>query len=363
MKTDFKLSGKMTLFIIISCVIVVASVVVGVVCSCLGYGYFNAGADWNSDKTVTLTWYYVDGFHEKDSTLMEYCEKAFEDEGVSYYAVSYGTADDGSGGDITYTFTYSTDTDALEAACDTIRTDISGMFPPEYKLDEDGNTVTDANGEAVVSYQDVYLTKVYSHVTETYAGSSKALIYASIAVATVIVFELLYVMIRYKISMALGGFLACIHNLALYICLVALCRIPVGTSMFAFAVLTVVVTMICTLFMYGKMRRNIKDETLADLTPAELTDRSASESFKVNLGITASLAAAVVVMFVLMSISSLSVLAIISPVLCALVAFVSCFYGTCFFLPSVYPRFRKIGLRFQRKKKPSSKKAADKANG
>ncbi|MCD8307832.1 MAG: hypothetical protein LUD51_06385 [Clostridia bacterium] len=341
MKTDMKLSGKMTLFIIISCIIVVAGVVVGTVCHFLGYGYFNPGADWTSDQTVTATWYYTDAKIDSD-TIEEYCKDAFDEQGISYYAVTYGTADDGSGGDITYKFTSSTDTDKITAACETVRTRIASL----YEVDADG-------------YQDVYLTRIYSHVTDTYAGSSKALLYAGIAVATIVVFELLYVMIRYKISMALGGLLACAHNLALYICLVSLCRIPVGTSMFSFAVLTVFVTMICTLFMYGKMRKNIKDESLADLTPAELTDRSASQTFKLNLGVMASLAAAVVVMFVLMSISSLSVLAIISPVLCALVAFVSCFYGTCFFLPSVYPRFRKIGLKFQRKKKPAVGKKAD----
>ncbi len=363
MKTDMKLSGKMTLFIIISCVIVVASIVVGVVCSCLGYGYFNTGADWTSDKSVTLTWYYTDGYNEKDPDLMGYCEDAFEAKGISYYAVTYGTADDGSGGDITYKFTSSTDTTALEEACDLIRADISSKVYTEYEKDADGNIVTDEDGNPVITYQDVYLTKVYSHVTETYSGSLKALLYAGIAVATVVVFEFLYVMIRYKISMAFGALLACGHNLALFICLAALCRIPVGTSMFAFAVLTVVATMICTLFMYGKMRKNMKDESLADLTPAELTDKSNSQTFWVNVGIMGSLAAAVVIMFVLMSISAMSVLAIISPVLCALIAFVSCFYGTCFFLPSVYPRFRKIGLKFQRKKKPSKKSGGDKSNG
>ncbi len=355
MKTDMKLSGKMTLFIIISCVIVVASIVVGVVCSCLGYGYFNAGADWTSDKSVTLTWYYTDGYNEKDADLMGYCEDAFETKGISYYAVTYGTADDGSGGDITYKFTSSTDTAALEEACDLIRADIATGFPATDtgKVDDDGNAIY---------YQDVYLTRVYSHVTDTYTGSLNALLYAGIAVATIVVFEFLYVMIRYKISMAFGALLACGHNLALYICLAALCRIPVGTSMFAFAVLTVAATMICTLFMYGKMRKNMKDESLADLTPAELTDKSNSQTFWVNVGIMGSLTAAVVIMFVLMSISAMSVLAIISPVLCALIAFVSCFYGTCIFMPSVYPRFRQIGLKFQRKKK-APKKAGGKDSG
>ncbi|MCD8295774.1 MAG: hypothetical protein LUE27_11135 [Clostridia bacterium] len=347
MKTDLKLSGRMTLFIIISCIIVVASVVVGVVCSCLGYGYFNAGADWNSDKSVTLTWYYTDGFNEKDETLMGYCEDAFKEQGISYYAVTYGEADDGSGGDITYTFTSGTSTEALENACDTVRGKISAM----YEVDSDG-------------YQDVYLTRIYSHTTSTHTGSAKALLYAGIAVATVVVFEFLYVLIRYKMSMALGALLACAHNLALFLCLIALCRIPIGTSMFAFAVVTVVATMICTLLMYGKMRKNMKDESLADLTPAELVDKSNSQTFYMNLAFCASLAAAVVVIFVLMSISSLSVLAIISPVLCALVAFISCFYGSCIFLPSVYPRFRKIGLKFQRKKKaPAAPKKSEPAKG
>ncbi len=335
MKSDMKLSGKMVLFIIISCIIVVAGVVVGTVCHFMGYGYFNSGADWTSDQSVTLTWYYTEGFTDEDPTLKDYCETAFEENGISYYAVSYGTADDGTGGDIVYRFTSGTDSNAISKACDEVRAEISTYISTTF------------------SDSFIYRTSIYPHETEALTSGYRALMYAGIAVASIIVFEFLYVLIRYKMSMALGGALACFHNLALYLCIVSLARIPVGTSMYAFAVITVLLTMIGCLFTFGKLRKNMKNEDLAALSPYEIVDKSATETFVTNLGITLSLTVLAVIMFVLLMISSLSPLAVLTPALCALVAFASCLYGTCFFMPAVYSRFKKIGLKFQRKKKPA----------
>ena len=65
--------------------------------------------------------------------------------------------------------------------------------------------------------------------------------------------------------MALGALLANFHNLALYVALLAMTRIPVGLSAVAFAALTVLFTMIATGYMFDRYRRNLKKENFAKL--------------------------------------------------------------------------------------------------
>ncbi len=81
----------------------------------------------------------------------------------------------------------------------------------------------------------------------------------------------------------------------------------------------------------------------------ELTDKSANESLLINTVMPACLAALSVVLFVLLSISSLSPLAILAPVLCSLVAFVTCAYGTAIFTPAVYSHIKLVGDAMHKK--------------
>lgn len=329
MKTDFKFSRKMHLFIIISCVIIALGIAVGVICQFTANGYFNYGADWSSYKSVTVNYTNVD-FSDKNK-VEEICNDAFSAAGVSSYISSWG---DTSGGVLVYKFTLGTDDGSLNAACNAIQTAFENQL----------------NGE-------IYLSGASVHTDTALLGGGKSLMMGGIALASVVAFEFLYFLIRYKVSMALGALLANVHNLALYISLLSLLRIPVGTSMFAFAVLTVILTMIGCCFLFGKMRKNFKDEDLAKLKSDEIVDKTATETFFVNFNLSVVLIVIAVLMFVLLTISSFSPLAIISPVLCALVAFISCAYGTQMFTPAVYTRFRAIGENLKKKSRPSAKKA------
>lgn len=324
MKTEFRFSAKMHLFIIISALIVAIGLAVGLSCEFAADGYFNYGADWTSYKSVTVRYEYVD--FSDESELVSVCEKAFDAAGIRSYASQYG--DTSTGGVIVYKFTLSTDDAKLSAACTTIQAAIA----------ERGS-----EGEALLSGVSV-------HVDKTVLGGGKALLLCGIGLAAAVAFQFLYFVIRYKVSMALGALLANVHNLALYLSLLAITRIPVGTSMFAFGALTVLFTIVVSCFVFDKMRKNFKDEEFSKLDAFGQVDASAREAFKFNLIFIGSLAAVAALLFVLMSISSLSPLAILSPVLCALVAFVSCAYGTLLFTPAVYSRFKRIGERFQRKK-------------
>ena len=135
---------------------------------------------------------------------------------------------------------------------------------------------------------------------------------------------------------------------------------PVGSSVIAFGVLTVLLTAIGTCFLFDRVRKNSKDETCAKLSSFELVEKSASECFKVNLFLPVSLAAVAAMLFVLASISAMSALAALAPTLGAVVCFVSCGYGLLLFTPSVYSRFKQIGDNFKKNHIRSPKEKSSK---
>lgn len=322
MKTNFRLSSKMHLFIIISVVIIAIGAMVGTICQFVANGYFNYGDDWSSYYSVTVSYEHVD-FSTREE-VDEMCRKGFKEAGVKQYAYQHGTTSTGE--TITYKFTTSTDLKKLQNAEIIIKAAID---------EKCGSGIT--------------LSSVSVHNGEAYLNSGKALSMSAIAIAAIIAFHFVYFVVRYKLSMAFAALLADAHNLALYISLLSITRIPVGTSVFAFAILTLLVTVIGTCFLFDRMRKNFKNEDLKKLSATEIVELSASESFKVNVFVPACLAAIAVVLFVLLSISSLSALAIISPVLCALVSLIVSVYGTVMFVPSVYPRFKLIGEDYKKK--------------
>ncbi|MBD5631696.1 MAG: hypothetical protein HDP34_00500, partial [Clostridia bacterium] len=305
MKTNFKLSSKMHLFIIISVVIVAIGAMVGTICQFVANGYFNYGDDWSNYYSVTVSYEYVD-FSSREE-VDEMCQKGFSEAGVKQYTEQHGTTSTGE--TITYKFTTSTDLKKLQNAEIIIKAAID---------EKCGSGIT--------------LSSVSVHNGVAKIDSSKALTMSAIAIAAIIAFHFVYFIIRYKLSMAFAALLADVHNLALYVSLLSLTRIPVGTSVFAFAVLTLLVTVIGTCFLFDRMRKNFKNEDLSKLTAFEQVDLSASECFKVNVYVPACLAVIAAVLFVLLAISSLSSLAIISPVLCALVSLIVSVYGTVMFV-------------------------------
>lgn len=340
MKTDIRLSSKMHLFIIISVIIIIAGLAVGTACHFVTGNFFNYGADWSSYKSVTVSYEEID-FGGKDLEIKDevdgICKKAFEKAGVGAYSVAVGERN--SGGEFIYKFAMSTDDAKLDNAVLLIQTDI------------------DANAS---SSGGVTLSAVSRHTEDGFIGSNRALIMGSIALASLVAFHFVYFIIRYRLTMAFAALLADVHNLALYLALLALTRTPVGTAMYAFAALTVLITVIGTCFVFDRVRKNAKDEDLKKLSAFELTDKSASESLKINIYLPLCFIIVAAVLFVLLTISSLSPLAIISPVVCAAVGFVACVYGTTFFVPSVYSRFYVIGDNYKKAHARAAKEKASK---
>lgn len=336
MKTNLKLSSKMHLFIIISTVIIALGMAVGTICHFVANGFFNYGDDYASYSSVTVSYADIDfsGTGEEPvERIKEICDKSFKDAGVSSYIVTDG--DTTTGGNLVYKFTRSVEFKKLQTAVTSINDAI-------YK------NVSEYTGG-------IRFSGASAHEAETLIGGGKAVSMAAITFAAAVAFHFVYFAIRYKLSMALAAMLADVHNFALYVALLALLRVPMGSTVATYAVIVLLLTIIGTCFLFDRMRKNCKREENKKLTAFELSDKSANESFMINTILPACLAAISVVIFVLMSISSLSPLAIITPVLCSLVAFIVSVYGTVFFTPAVYSRFYLLGEDFKRKSTEKAK--------
>ncbi len=335
MKTKLNISCKMHILIIVSSVLVAIGLMVGLICQFVADGFFNYGSDYESYKSVTVSYEDVDFTREE---MTQICTDAFNEAGVNNYAFAFGNGN--TGGELIYKFTTSTDDTALNNAVIIIKNKIE---------------------EAVNG--DISFTTPSVHVDKTLLGGGKALSMCAIAVAVLVVLHFVYFAIRYKLTSAFGAVLADVHNLLLFLALLAITRIPVGSATFAFAALTVLITVIGTCFLFDRVRKNTKDENLSKLSPYEITDLSARESFKFNIVLPACLAGVAVLLFVLLSISSLSPLAIMSPIFCALISFISCAYGTTMFTPAVFSRIKKIGADYKLKHaRPAKEKKPTAAN-
>lgn len=326
----------MHLFIIITSIIVAIGIAVGVICHFTVGKYFNYGGDFASYKSVTVTYSDIDfsGRGEDPESLIEdICESSFKDAGISYYTKEYGEK---SGGDtITYKFVDSTEDSKLAGAVTKINAAID----------------TELDGDSTFS------SATWNTVSAVYAGST-AFVRGGIVLASLAVFHFLYFLIRYKLTMAFAAVLADAHNLALYLSLLAITRVPVTSAIMTFAIVTVLITMIGTSVLFDKMRKSLKTDDKKALEGTLIVDNAANETFILNLLVPSCIAAVAVVIFVLMSISSLSPLAIMAPVFMALISCASCVYGTSMFVPAVYSRFKVMGDNYKAKhtRKAKSKK-------
>ncbi|MDE6868280.1 MAG: hypothetical protein K2J83_03955 [Clostridia bacterium] len=324
--TNLKISAKMHIMVIVSAVIIALGIAVGCICHFLAGGYFNFSGEYSSYKSVTVSYVVLD--YGDEDELRAICDEQFDKAGVNYY--NYSSATDGY--TLTFKFSESANTDKIKTAVDAI----NGILKDE-------------------SAEMTGLSSAVYHTVKTELGGGNVVIYGSIALAASVVFQFIYFAIRYKLTMALSALLADVHNLAIFVCLLSLCRVPVSSSIVVFATITVLMTMIGCCFLFDRARKNGKDEQFTKLSGFEQVDTCVKESFMSICVASVCVAAAAVVLFVLLSISALSVVYIAIPILLGLVSAVSCLYGTAFFTPAVYSRFKRIGEKFKTERKKSKK--------
>lgn len=323
--TNLKLSSKMHILIIVSAIIIAIGLAVGLICEFCAGGYFNYGDDYKSYDSVTVSYAYVD-FNDGED-VKEICDKAFKDNKINYFSSSYG--DTAQGGEYVFKFVSKTKTEKLQTAVTEINSKLS------------------LTGLSNASFSEV----------KTELGGEHALIFGAIALSSAIVFQFIYFVIRYKLTAALSALLADVHNLAIFVSLLSITRAPLSSSVAAFGALTVIMTMIGCCFLFDRVRKNRKDAQASALSSCEFADLCANESFTAVSVASVGFGVFAVLLFVLMSISALSVSAVLSAVLMSVFAALSSLYGTSIFTPAVYSHFKSIGDNFKASHDKKSKKA------
>lgn len=335
--TKFKVCAKIHLFIIISAIVIAIGLAVGTICHFCAGGFFNYGGEFSSYKTVTVR-YYAPCTEEK---ALSACEDALGDL-KSYEFAKSETSD---GGEIVYKFVTSTDTDKLNEAA------------------------AEINAELNKTADEVHLNFAVVHEGTVKEGGSKAITFASIALAAAAAFQFLYFIVRYKLRAAYSALLACVHNLGIFVALVAITRIPVGAEMLAFAAAVVFITMTLSAVFFDRVRKNSDNEKFAKSDRLEVLDTSACEARMLTFTSVCALAAAAVVFAVFAAIAQMFAGAL-APCALIILGLAAVGYGAMFFTPAVHGAIDetcdKVNKSLKsRKKKKSAKteKPADLSKG
>ena len=335
--TNFKVSTKFKLFLAISIAILVIGMVLGTIGHFVWNGFFNYGDEFAPYKSVVIR-YSAAEYNEE--TVKPIVDKAFE--GLSGYSVSY--TDALSGGEIVYKFSKNADTDKLLEAAEKINAAL--------------NTI---KGDDVAPLNVAYVRE--GNIGE---GGARALVFASIATASAVGFAFLYYILRYKLRAACTALLACVHNLGIFVSLVALTRLPVGIELVTISAVIVFLTLLLCGVFFDKSRRNFKNEAYAKSERAEVIDISAQQSFKITAAALIAIAAVALVFGVFAAIAAMSISSFLIAPLVILGA-LACCYGMIFFVPSVYVKIdalcEKIKAAYKAKKAEGKKQpaATDKA--
>lgn len=298
--TKLNLSSKKHIIIIISALILAVGMAVGTICHFLAGGFFRYGSEFTSYKSVTVNYLAAE---QTEDDVREICSSAFN--GISPFEISYATVT--VGGEAVYKFSQKTDSAALEKAVEEIN----------VKLAENSGLSVAALHEGNIS-----------------AGGAKVLAMASIALASAAAFQLLYFIVRYHWKMALAALLADVHNLGIFISLLAITRLPVGIEAVALAALVILATMIASGIFFDRLRKNKRNEEYQKLQGAEIADISAAESVPVNVILFCMLACAIAVTCIFAVIPAFGISAV-APFAAALLAVISLLYGSLVFVPSV----------------------------
>lgn len=309
---NFKYSSKMRLLAVISAVLIVLGMTLGTVMHFLGNGFYNFGGEYSGSKSVTVTYMLTE--FKNDEEVEEICFKAFDNAQVAGYTKAYGSTSVGR--QLTFKFPLSTDGDKLQTAVDSINTQI----------------------ESVTSeFTDIPQSRAVWHTDNALLGGEFVLTRSAIALAVVVAVHFIYTLIRYGLAAMATAFFADLHNLALYAALLALCRVPVTSSVMVIGLLLLLVTVVGVTLTLDRIKRNVKSDDYAKNTIAEISDLSAAQTLKTNAAMPIFLAAAALIAFGLMAISAMSVTVVLAPAAAALTAFVVCGYGNTLFVPSIYP--------------------------
>lgn len=334
MNKRFKIAKLMPVWIALSAAVIIVGIVLFAL---LGFNYQSA------EKTVELTYSSVVSINEKEEDLQDICEKAFTAKNIVYSEkyfdetlnINYVTQTGETV--LRYTFDESVSDDALNAAVDTIIANCSG--------DEILATVSVSNHTL---HSESFHEAEWRGAIALAVGAIVAFIYLGVSGM---------LRVRGFSGSALVGFIACIHDVALTLALLAIFRIPLyAFSPVLYAALAVFLSVLLWTVQCMKMRENFKDPAYATLTAEEAVGESYKSSFKLGLIVSAVLA---VLLIVLGAIATSGVRMLILP---AIIPVAVCTYSSLVFTTSVFvPVKAKFDKMKAKQKRYVGKKKAEQA--
>lgn len=308
--SKFRISSKMYLCIIISCLLVAAGIAMGLVSQFVWKnGFFNWGSEYASYQSIHITY----NLEIDQDGVEEICEATFDEYGINYYGEK--TSDNNAAERyIEYLFLNSVDSDTVKSAATAIDAQLNAV-------------------NAVLCYA------IYSEA-ETLIGGGKDLMFVGIALASIVVFQFLYFLVRYKLTMAIAAFIANVHNLTLFLALLALTRVTVSFSVMAMGVLVVLLTMICSAVFFDKTRKRFKTDEYKEMSSFDQVDAATAESIPIITIINAAVAAAIAIILVFTTLGSLTIYGLFMPCISGIFAALVSEYGCLIFTPSIYSRLK-----------------------
>lgn len=330
--TDKKTSFRFKLFLIISTVLLALGMALGTVGHFVWNGFFNYGDEFSPYKSVVVR--YSAAEYTEDM-VKPVCEEALD--GLGSY--SFSSSESLSGGELVYKFDVTANSEELGKAAEKINSALN-------KLTGDGlapfNVASVREGEIG-------------------AGGSRSLVFASIAVSSAAAFMFLYYIIRYKLRAACMALLTCIHNLGLFVALIAMTRLPVGAELIAISALIVLLTMACCGVFFDRTRKNFANESNAKKERSEVIADSARESLKLNAGAIIAVVVFALVFGVFAALAAMNISSfLITPII--IIGCAACCYGVVLFAPTVYVYvdrlFEKIKTARKTKKAENKSKSA-----
>ena len=241
---------KLTLFALLSAVIIIAGIVMYAL-----MGFHNTA----DRKTLEISYDVTVTIADKDDALATACENAISKQGLTYTAkqtsIARDTTSAGRTGDtlLSYTFANSVDTATIEKAAAAIRETLASEY---------------AEAEIYVSVHSGQEAHFYEAAWR-----------AAVALAVVAVVALIYAAIRYGFANAITACIVAACGALMSAALFAIIPIPVyAYSPALYAGFGAVVSLLLWFFQSAKMRLTFKDPTSAALSAEEAIKKACRES-------------------------------------------------------------------------------------
>lgn len=314
-------------WIAVSSVIIIAGIIL---MALLGFNY---SAEKPECKTFEVSYdIFITASEDSEKALKDACESAFADNGLSYSDCTVQDDPQMEGSEkIVYTFSANASDESLAKAKAAVETYVAEAYP-------DVENIVQA---------DYHTVEYHSFHEADWRGA------VGLAVGAIV--ALIYVGVRFGVSSALTGLIACVHDGLLTLSLFAITRIPVYTASPLFlAGVAVVCSLILWIVQCARMREAFKDPAAVSEDVAHTVEESCLASWKIIV-IIASALASVVVITGLVATASVRLL-----VLPAVIAVAAGIYSSLLLAPAVHAPMRKSFSRFTvTKKRYIGKKKAE----